>query len=178
MSISVYVCGSSFLKFVPGAVHMHLPSFLKRMVMLLSSLFPTVHVRSVPGYRRSSSLSVVTMCLWIWGSTREKRHSPNSPPEWPSSNKNSKIRRRYIYTVCCLVCKPLILSVRPCVKVLGQTSELLRASQERVRGGESSLEQTQRRLSKMEAAFKATSQEVLKVQCNLCTLVVCQTRVF
>ena len=64
-------------------------------------------------------------------------------------------------------------------KVLGHTSELLRASQERVRGGESSLEQTQRRLSKMEAAFKATSQEVLKVHsANLCTLVVCQTRVF
>ena len=48
--------------------------------------------------------------------------------------------------------------------MLGQTSELLRASQERVRGGESSLEQTQRRLAKMETAFKATSQEVLKVR--------------
>ena len=68
-------------------------------------------------------------------------------------------------------CVNLEIYVCVCVchlcKVLGQTSELLRASQERVRGGESSLEQTQRRLSKMEAAFKATSQEVLKVQCKL-----------
>ena len=51
--------------------------------------------------------------------------------------------------------------------MLAHTSEQLRESQERVRGGEATLEQTQRRLSKMEAAFKATSEEVLKVSRSL-----------
>ena len=54
------------------------------------------------------------------------------------------------------------------LQVLGHTTDQLRDSQERVRGGEVGLEQTQRRLSKVETAFKTTSQEVLKVCVCVC----------
>lgn len=57
------------------------------------------------------------------------------------------------------------------LQVLAHTSELLRDSQERVHGSETTLEQTQRRLSKMDTAFKTASQEVMKVRlCSLPTL--------
>ena len=121
MGISVYVCGSSLLKFCPWCCSYTLVflTLLSKMYanVTIESVPPTVHVRSVPGYRRSCSLSVETTCPWIRASTREKRRSPISPPESPSSNKSSKIRNRYIiYCMLCslytthLVCSP------PCVK--------------------------------------------------------------
>ena len=53
------------------------------------------------------------------------------------------------------------------LQVLAHTSEQLRQSQERTRASEGMLEQTQRRVSKLETAFKTASQEVLKVSTSL-----------
>ena len=49
------------------------------------------------------------------------------------------------------------------VQVIGRTSELLEAAQEQRRAHEAALSQRERQITKLDAAYKAASQEVLKV---------------
>ena len=51
--------------------------------------------------------------------------------------------------------------------MLGHTSELLQECQEKVRSNEAMLEQSQRKVTKLDTAFKTASQEVLKVSIRL-----------
>ena len=48
-------------------------------------------------------------------------------------------------------------------QMIGRTAELLEAAQEQKRNYEASLGQRQRQISKLDTAFKAASEEVLKV---------------
>lgn len=50
------------------------------------------------------------------------------------------------------------------MQVIARTSELLEAAQEQKRSYETSLSQRQRQITKLDTAFKAASEEVLKVQ--------------
>ncbi len=49
------------------------------------------------------------------------------------------------------------------MQVIGRTSELLEVAQERRRAQETGLSQRERQITKLDTAYKAASQEVIKV---------------